>query len=54
MEKEENKELAEKQEKDKKKPEEKLPFCTTPASPEHARGDDLEEPCDDFTSGDGS
>ena len=53
MEKEENKVQEEKPEKDKKKQEEKLPFCTTAASPEHSRGDDLDEPCDDSTSGSG-
>ena len=53
MEKEENKEQEEKPGKDKKKPEEKLPFCTTAPSPEHSRGDEADEPCDDFTSGDG-
>lgn len=53
MEKEENKVQEETPEKGKKKQEEKLPFCTTASSPEHSRGDDLEEPCDDFTSGNG-
>lgn len=27
--------------------EESLPFCTTAASPEHHRGEELDEPCDD-------
>ena len=35
----------------KKKDEEKLPFCTTAPSPEHARADDDDEPCDDGRSG---
>jgi len=38
-----------KDEKDKKgKP---MPFCTTAPSPEHARADEDDEPCDDGRSG---
>lgn len=28
-----------------------LPFCTTAGSPEHARGEAEDEPCDDGRSG---
>jgi len=54
MEKEQNAQPEETADKDKKKKEEKLPFCTTAPSPEHSRGTDDDEPCDDFTSGEGS
>ena len=37
--------------KKKKKETEPLPFCTTAASPEHARAHDDDEPCDDDRSG---
>lgn len=37
--------------KKKKKPEKPLPFCTTAPSPEHARGREEEEPCDDYRKG---
>jgi hypothetical protein len=37
----------EKRGKQEKKKEEKLPFCTTAASPEHSRADSDDEPCDD-------
>ena len=37
--------------KKKKKPEENLPYCTTAPSPEHARADEEDEPCDDFRAG---
>ena len=35
----------------KKKKKDGLPFCTTAPSAEHARGQDEEEPCDDFREG---
>jgi hypothetical protein len=38
--------------KEQEKAEEKLPFCTTAPSAEHARGDDEDEPCEDFRDGD--
>jgi hypothetical protein len=41
----------EEQEKKKKKNEDELPFCTTAPSAEHSRGDEEEEPCDDFREG---
>jgi hypothetical protein len=34
-----------------KKPEEKLPFCTSAPSAEHARGSEEEEPCYDYRGG---
>jgi hypothetical protein len=37
--------------KKKKKTEESLPFCTTAPSAEHSRGQDEEEPCDDYREG---
>lgn len=37
---------------DAEKEEEKLPFCTTAASPEHERANNEDEPCDDGRSGD--
>lgn len=37
--------------KKKKKPEDPLPFCTTAPSAEHSRGQDEEEPCDDYRKG---
>ena len=50
--------MAEKQddkEKDRKKKKRKqdvpLPFCTTAPDPEHARGYEEEEPCDDARAG---
>lgn len=36
----------------KKKAEEKLPYCTTAPSAEHARGNNDNEPCDDGRTGD--
>ena len=36
----------------KKKDEEKLPFCTTAPSAEHARASNDDEPCDDDRDGD--
>jgi len=39
------------EEKDVKKQAEHLPFCTSAPSPEHARGDSDDEPCDDSRSG---
>ncbi len=47
---EKNKEVL-KEEKKKKKPEAKLPYCTTAPSAEHARASADDEPCDDFTDG---
>ncbi len=45
-------EIKEQSEKKKKKTEdEELPFCTTAPSAEHSRGDQEEEPCDDFREG---
>jgi len=41
----------EKKEKQEKKEEEKLPFCTNAPSPEHARADSDDEPCDDSRGG---
>ena len=35
----------------KKEEEEKLPFCTTAASAEHARANEENEPCDDYRAG---
>ena len=35
----------------KKKKKEKIPYCTTAPSSEHARGDNEDEPCDDFRTG---
>jgi len=37
--------------KKKKKTDEPLPFCTTAPSAEHSRGQDEEEPCDDYRKG---
>jgi hypothetical protein len=46
-------EEVEEQEKQKKKKfDEKLPYCTTAPSAEHARTFDNDEPCDDGRSGD--
>ena len=44
----------EKTEKDKerKKTDEKIPFCTTAPSAEHSRASDDDEPCDDSRAGD--
>lgn len=39
------------QEKDRK-PREKIPFCTTTPSAEHARAHGDDEPCDDSRTGD--
>ena len=36
----------------KKEVDEKLPYCTTAPSAEHARAADDDEPCDDGRSGD--
>ena len=46
----ENKEEGQ-EEKDEKKQEEPLPFCTTAPSAEHGRGEEDDEPCDDFRAG---
>lgn len=35
----------------KKKKDEKLPYCTTTSTAEHARAEDDDEPCDDGRSG---
>ena len=48
---EEKKKDATQQEEEEKKKAQDLPFCTTAASPEHHRGSDLEEPCDDAREG---
>ncbi len=45
-------ELEEQEGKEKKKIEEKLPYCTTAPSPELSRASDEDEPCDDGRSGD--
>jgi hypothetical protein len=42
--------LEERVQKKKKKVQEKLPFCTTAPSAEHARATDDDEPCDDGRS----
>ena len=47
----EDKQKKESEEKSKEKQGEPLPFCTTAPSPEHARGDSDDEPCDDSRSG---
>ena len=49
---EEKEKLPEKKTKKEKKADETLPFCTTAPSPEHARGAEEEEPCDDSRTGD--
>jgi hypothetical protein len=36
----------------KRKPEQELPFCTSAPSAEHARGMEVDEPCDDSRTGD--
>ena len=46
---EESKEIKDDNKKKKKK--DGLPFCTTAPSAEHSRGNDEEEPCDDFREG---
>jgi len=46
-----DKENKEPEEKNKKKQGEPLPFCTTAPSPEHSRGDNEDDPCDDSRSG---
>jgi hypothetical protein len=46
QEKKKEEEEKKKEEKEKKK-EEKLPFCTNAPSPEHARAESEDEPCDD-------
>ncbi len=46
------KELEEQEGKEKKKIEEKLPYCTTAPSSEQTRSSDEDEPCDDGRSGD--
>ena len=48
MEDKEKKDLEEKSEKKRAEP---LPFCTNAPSPEHARGMNDDEPCDDSRSG---
>ena len=48
MEEEEKKELEEKSEKKRNDP---LPFCTNAPSPEHSRGMNDDEPCDDSRKG---
>ena len=45
-------ELEEQEGKEKKKIEEKLPYCTTAPSAEQVRANDEDEPCDDSRSGD--
>jgi hypothetical protein len=45
-------EVEEKEKQKKKKFDEKLPYCTTAPSAEHARTFDDDEPCDDGRSGD--
>jgi hypothetical protein len=50
MEEQEKKETEEQAEK-KKEETEPMPFCTTAPSPEHARAEDDDEPCDDSRSG---
>ena len=44
-------EKQEKKQEQEKKKEEKLPFCTTAPSPEHARAEGDDEPCDDSRGG---
>ena len=39
-------------EKENKQKDDALPFCTTAASAEHARGESEDEPCDDARAGD--
>jgi len=39
-------------EKEKKKEEKPMPFCTTAASAEHSRSEDTDDPCDDGRTGD--
>ena len=51
MEEQKEKKEEEQVEKKKKKAEEELPFCTTAPSAEHTRGDEEDEPCDDFREG---
>ena len=51
MEEKKMEELEEKDKGKKKKVEEKLPYCTTAPSAEHARASDDDEPCDDGRSG---
>jgi hypothetical protein len=49
---EKDKKVADPKKKDKKKEEEeKLPYCTTAPSAEHARAQDEDEPCDDGRAG---
>lgn len=47
----EKKEEEQVEKKKKKKADEELPFCTTAPSAEHSRGDEEDEPCDDFREG---
>jgi hypothetical protein len=47
----EEKEKKDLEEKSKKKPAEPLPFCTNAPSPEHSRGLNDDEPCDDSREG---
>ena len=49
---EDEKEKASAEKADENNSEEKLPFCTTAPSAEHARGEDDDEPCEDFRDGD--
>ena len=41
----------EKEEAKEEEKKEKMPFCTTAASAEHARADEEDEPCDDSRAG---
>jgi hypothetical protein len=50
MEEQKKKETEEQAEK-KQEETESMPFCTTAPSPEHARAEDDDEPCDDSRSG---
>ena len=45
-------EVEEQEKRKKKKFDEKLPYCTTAPSAEHARTFDNDEPCDDGRGGD--
>jgi len=47
----EKKKDVQQQEEETEKKAQNLPFCTTAPSPEHHRGSDLEEPCDDAREG---
>ena len=52
MEETELEKIKENNNREKKKAEEKLPFCTTAPDAEHARSHNEDEPCDDGRSGD--